>query len=91
MGAEHWIVRTPSGEEWGIIKRLIIDSTTRQIAYADVILGETGRVVQIPWENFKLQNERIVLGLQEGKVYVGAKDAVSPFGLAETVAKEVWP
>ena len=91
MGAEHWIVRKPSGEEWGIIKRLIINSTTKQISSADVILGETGRVVQIPWESFQLQKEGIVLSLPEATVYVGAKDTTSPFGLTETVAKEVWP
>lgn len=91
MGVEHWIVRKPSGEEWGIIKRLIIDSTTKQITFADVILGETGRVVQVPWESFNLQKERIVLSLPEGKLNGGVKDTALRYGLPETVTKEVWP
>jgi hypothetical protein len=90
MGVEHWIVRKPSGEEWGIIKRLIIDPSTRQITYADVILGETGQLVRISWESFKLQQERITLSIPEGKLN-GAVKHGPLFGKAETVAMEVWP
>lgn len=90
MGAEHWIVRKPSGEEWGIIKRLIIDSTTRQITYADVILGETGRLVQIPWESLTVQKEWLILSMPEERVTTPVMGA-SQLGLGETVTMEVWP
>jgi hypothetical protein len=90
MSAEHWIVTKPSGEEWGIIKRLCIDPTTKQITYADVILGETGRLVHVPWENFHVQKERITLSLPDGKLNGTVRDARRP-GHAETVAMEVWP
>lgn len=90
MSAEHWIVRRSGGEEWGIIKRLIIDSTTRQITYADVILGETGRLVQVPWESLSVQKEWLILSMPEERVntlVIGA----SRVGLGETVTMEVWP
>lgn len=90
MGAEHWIVRKPSGEEWGIIKRLIIDSTTRQITYADVILGETGRLIQVPWESLTVQKEWLVLSMPEGRADTPVMEA-SGLGLGETVTMEVWP
>ncbi|NWF74654.1 MAG: PRC-barrel domain-containing protein [Nitrospirae bacterium] len=90
MGAEHWIVRKPSGEEWGIIKRLIIDSTTRQITYADVILGETGRLIQVPWESFTVQKEWLILSMPEERAGTPVQGA-SRFVLGETVTMEVWP
>jgi hypothetical protein len=90
MGGEHWIVRKPSGEEWGIIKRLIIDSTTKQIKCADVILGETGRVVQVPWESFTVQKEWIILSVLEERANTPVMDA-SRSRLGETVTMEVWP
>ena len=90
MSAEHWIVRKPSGEEWGIIKRLIIDSTTRQITYADVILGETGRLIQVPWVSLTVQKEWLILSMPEEKVDTPVMEA-SGLGLGETVTMEVWP
>lgn len=90
MSAEHWIVRKPSGEEWGIIKRLIIDSTTRRITYADVILGETGRLIQVPWESLTVQKEWLILSMPEERVNTPVMGA-SGVGLGETVTMEVWP
>lgn len=90
MSAEHWIVRKPSGEEWGIIKRLIIDSTTRQITYADVILGETGRLIQVPWESLTVQKEWLILSMPEGRADTPVLGA-SGLGLGGTVTMEVWP
>ena len=90
MSAEHWIVRKPSGEEWGIIKRLIIDSTTRQITYADVILGETGRLIQVPWVSLTVQKEWLILSMPEEMVGTPVMGA-SGLGLGETVTMEVWP
>lgn len=90
MASENWIVKTLGGEEWGFVKRLIIDSATRQISHADVILAETGRLIRIPWENFEVQNEGIKLGIPEGQV---SSRAMRPpeVGLAETVAMDLWP
>ena len=90
MSTENWIVKTLGGAEWGFVKRIILDSVTRQISHADVILSETGRLIRIPWENFELQNNGIRLGVPEGQVNV---NAVRPggVGLADTVAMEVWP
>ena len=90
MSTEIWMIKTPGGEEWGFVKRLIIDSVTRQISHADVILSETGRLIRIPWENFEMRDEGIILNMPEGQVNA---NAVRPngVGLAHTVAMEVWP
>ena len=90
MGAEHWIVKKPCGEEWGLIKRLIIDPATRQISFVDVILGNTGQLVRVRWESFDVEKKGITLSIPEGKVDAwGMKDA--RLGLAETVAMDLWP
>ena len=44
MGAQHWIVKNGGGHEWGLIKRLVINSGTRQINYADVFVIHTGHI-----------------------------------------------
>lgn len=90
MNTECWIVKTLGGAEWGFVKRLIIDSVTRQISHADVILSETGRLIRIPWENFEVRDEGIILGMPEGQVHANAIKS-SGVGLANTVAMEVWP
>jgi hypothetical protein len=90
MSTENWIVKTLGGEEWGFVKRLIIDSVTRQITHADVILSETGRLMRIPWENFAVRDEGIILSMPEGQVNANAIRP-SGVGLANTVAMEVWP
>jgi hypothetical protein len=90
MGAEQWIVKTLTGEEWGLIKRLIFDAASRQISHADVILSDTGRLVRVPWESFEVQNEWIKLSIPEGTVNAGELTA-SRLGLAEAVTMEVWP
>ena len=90
MSTEKWIVKTLGGEEWGFVQRLIINSVTRQISHADVILSETGRLIRIPWESFEVRDEEIILSMSEGQVNV---NAIRPrkVGLANTVAMNVWP
>ena len=90
MSTENWIVKTLGGEEWGFVKRLIIDSVTRQISHADITLSETGRLIRIPWESFEVRDEGIILSMPEGQVN---ENAIRPsdVGLAHTVAMEVWP
>jgi hypothetical protein len=90
MSTETWVVTTLSGEEWGFVKRLIIDSVTRQISHADVILSDTGRLIRIPWENFEVRDEGIKLSMPEGQVNA---NAIRPNGVgyAGSVAMEVWP
>ena len=90
MSTEKWIVKTLGGEEWGFVKRLIINSVTRQISHADVILSETGRLIRIPWESFEVRDEGIILSVPEGQVNVNAIRQ-RKVGLANTVAMKVWP
>jgi len=61
MSTENWIVHTLRGDEWGFVKRLIIDSATRRISHADVIVASTGRLIRVPWESFEVLNEEIRL------------------------------
>jgi hypothetical protein len=88
MNTEHWIVKKPNGEEWGLIKRLIIDSATRRISYVDVIVANTGRLVRIPWESFEMHPEWITLSTSEEKVNEMAMKVSGP-EFAATVTKEV--
>ncbi|MGH7233052.1 MAG: PRC-barrel domain-containing protein [Nitrospiraceae bacterium] len=58
---ETWTVKNRSGKKLGSIKKLIIDSKTRQIAYADLTLSDTNQVVRIPWGLLAVKNHGILL------------------------------
>jgi len=90
MSTENWVVKTSGGEEWGFVKRLILDSVTKQISFADVILSGTGRLIRIPWESFEVKTDGIRLGIPEGQVQVDLARS-NGLAVAETVAMEVWP
>jgi hypothetical protein len=89
MGAEHWVVKNQNGEEWGLIKRLIIESATKQISYADVILMETGRLIRISWDTLLVQTGGIMLNTAEADI---KPRSVAPPGArsTEAVTMEVW-
>jgi hypothetical protein len=90
MNTDTWVVRTLGGEEWGFIKRLIIDPITRQIKEADIILAETGKVVRIPWDNLDLQSEGIRLSVSQGEVHPSPPEPAQA-GMAQSVAMDLWP
>lgn len=89
MSTESWIVRTLEGEEWGFVKRLIMDSVTRQIRHADVVLADTGKIVRVPWERFEFQNEDIRLGADYGGLCPNPVE--SEVEMAHTMAMDLWP
>ena len=89
MSTENWIVKTAAGDEWGFVKRLILDSVTRQISHADVILADTGRLIRLPWESFDVAKEGIRLRVPDGQAPAGAP--IPDFKRAETVSMELWP
>lgn len=68
MSIGSWTVQTVSGQEWGYIKRLILDSGTREISHADVILARTGRLIRLPWRNFEVRDGEIMLRIPEGLI-----------------------
>jgi hypothetical protein len=88
MRTEHWLVKTSSGEEWGLIKRLIIDPVTRHITYADVIVIDTGRLVRVSWDNFEVRSNGILLSMPEGAIKLKVMGA-SGAGLPEAVSLEI--
>jgi hypothetical protein len=90
MSADNWVVKTAGGREWGFVKRLLLNSVTRQISHADVVVADTGRLVRLPWESFDLIHEGIRLRVAEGQFPSGA---VRPSGYktTETVCMELWP
>jgi hypothetical protein len=61
MNHEAWTVKNRSGKKLGYVKKLIIDSKTRQIAYADLILSDTHQAVRIPWSLLAVKNHGIIL------------------------------
>lgn len=90
MGTETWIVRGHEGNEWGLIKRLILDSTTKQISYADVVLTDTGQLIRLPWENFDVEEQGITLRISEGQVD-GVATRVWDTRMPKSVAMDLWP
>ena len=61
MNHDTWTVKNLSGKKLGYVKKLIIDSKTRQIAYADLILSATNQAVRIPWSLLAVKNHGILL------------------------------
>ncbi len=90
MSTESWIVKTLGGDEWGFVKRLIINSVTRQISHADVIVAATGRLIRLPWDSFDVRTEGIKLRIPEGQAQVGGRKP-SEAKLGDTVSMELWP
>jgi hypothetical protein len=89
MSTENWMVKTAGGDEWGFVKRLILDSLTRQISHADVIVADTGRLIRLPWESFDVRKEGIRLRVPDGQVPTGAPR--QDLKRAEAVLMELWP
>jgi hypothetical protein len=90
MGAQNWIVKNGGGTDWGLIKRLVINPGTRQINYADVFVIHTGHIARIPWDNFDVRSEGIMLRIAESQVVasgITTSDTVSE----EVVSINVWP
>jgi PRC-barrel domain. len=69
MKNEHWAVKTRDRETWGNIKRLVIDPVTRRIISADVLLSNSGRLLRVPWENFRIIRQDIILRVPENQVH----------------------
>lgn len=61
MNSDTWVVKKAGGEELGSIRKLIIDSNTRQLSYADVALTQTNRLVRLPWSELDVRHEGIFL------------------------------
>jgi hypothetical protein len=90
MAAQNWIVKNGGGLDWGLIKRLVIDSGTRQINYADVFVIHTGHIARIPWDSFEVRNDGITLRISEAHVTakgIPTSDVVSD----HVVSLNVWP
>ena len=90
MGAQNWIVKNGGGSDWGLIKRLVINSGTRQINYADVFVIHTGHIARIHWDNFDVRNEGITLRVSESQVVTNGATAFEP-AVGEVVSINVWP
>ena len=89
MSTENWIVKKQNGEEWGLIKRLIIESATKQISSADVIVMDTGRLVRVSWDSLLVETGGIIITNCDGHLDSRSltTHGARPSG---TVAMEVW-
>jgi hypothetical protein len=58
---QAWTVKNVRGKKLGWIKKLIIDSTARQIAYADLVVGDGPHIIRIPWRVFAINKDGILL------------------------------
>lgn len=90
MGAQNWIVKNGGGHEWGLIRRLVIDSGTRQINFADVFVINLGHITRIPWDSFEIRNEGITLRMSEAQVVTSGISACETAN-SEIVSMDVWP
>lgn len=61
MNVDTWIVKNAGGKKLGSIRKLIIDSNTRQLSYADVALTQTNQLVRLPWTELDVRREGIFL------------------------------
>jgi hypothetical protein len=90
MNADNWIVNDGTGKEWGVIKRLLLDSATRQINFADVVVIHTGHVARIAWHRFHIDQAGITLGMAE--VQGSTLNSRVPETLnGEMLSINVWP
>ena len=90
MNADNWIVNDGAGKEWGVIKRLILDSATRQINFADVIVIHTGHVARVAWNRFQIGQAGITLGMAEAQLSA-AVNRYSEAVNSEGLSINVWP
>lgn len=90
MATDNWVVNNLAGEEWGLIKRLIFDSATRQINYADVVIVHSGHIARIPWDSFEMRDEAITLRVSEAQVAAGKTGAPEAIG-GQGIPMDVWP
>lgn len=90
MSIQAWIVKSGSGTDWGLIKRLIIDQTTRQISYVDLVVVHTGKIVRLPWDTFEIRSEEITLRMSEAQASARGVRA-SELTAGEAVSMDVWP
>lgn len=90
MNTETWVVTTGVGEEWGMIKRLILDSTTKQISHADIVIAGTGQLVRVPWHYLELRRQGFKISSLSCEL--DAVSAAAPVGtMAGSVAMDLWP
>ena len=90
MNIDTWVVTTGRGEEWGCIKRLILDSSTKQICHADVVVADSGDIVRISWDELELQEQGFRLNSARGELdSVGGRSA--PGKPTGTFAMDLWP
>ncbi|WP_447979473.1 hypothetical protein [Candidatus Nitrospira bockiana] len=61
MSAGAWAVKKLGGEEWGHIRKLIIDPLTRQLSFADILVAQTKQVVRLPWSYLEVKQDGIFL------------------------------
>lgn len=90
MAMDNWVVNNLAGEEWGLIKRLIFDSATRQINYADVVIVHSGHIARISWDSFEMRDESLTLRISEAQVAadkIGVSEALGGQG----ISMDVWP
>jgi sporulation protein YlmC with PRC-barrel domain len=57
----HKQVKNRQGQDIGTIDKIIVDSSTGRVAYAEVALKETNQMVPIPWSFFNMQDGAAIL------------------------------
>ena len=58
---KSWVIKKPGGEEWGCIRKLIIDADTRKLSHADVALTQNNEVIRLSWTELEVTQDGIFL------------------------------
>ena len=88
MQNKPWVVKKPSGEIWGQIRKVVIDPATREIVSVDILLDDRGSLVRVPWTSLRIENEDAVFCTSERETettIIGTSEA----SVSETVTLEV--
>jgi hypothetical protein len=89
MHDDTWAIKNPRGEKVGTIKKLIIDSKTRQITYADLALSESNHVVRIPWSMITVKSHDLFLSLTKEELIASSPSSSHCHEPTEPVSLEV--
>ena len=89
MAGQDWIIKNGS-DDWGLIKRLVINPGTRQINYVDVFVINTACIARFPWDSFSISNEGITLSIPEAQAAAG-EIATTEVPSGAVVSINVWP
>jgi len=88
MNSGTWTVKTCTGRDWGIIKKIVIDASNREISFVDVLIDETQQIVRLPWSSLDIRHEGFYLKHSEPTI-VNPAHAISSSVVAVDIPAQI--